>query len=177
MSTNMLASDTSNKNKKAKLTSAESPTREKKMSSSSPASSYYTPEFCATKYGILHDYEDLCLFRQMPLRRKGKNCAGDDQTEISMYSPFFSITSEKSEDVDDGNEGGKPDPSPLSLSTCSAEEGEVDPSPPSSGWAELDPSLCLLDGLVQHGGHNLTFLHELASNVKTLFDNSKSWIF
>jgi hypothetical protein len=59
MSANMFARDTANKNKKAKLTSTESPTREKKTTT--PAS-YSMPDFCATKYGVLLDYEDFSLF-------------------------------------------------------------------------------------------------------------------
>jgi hypothetical protein len=71
-------------------------------------------------------------------------------TEISLHSPFFSVTSDESEAS--GNKGGVPcadsssstDPSPSSLSAGLAEGGDADPSRPYSGSfvtrsVELDP--------------------------------------
>ena len=75
-----------------------------------------------------------------------------------------------------GNEGGVPsmvtltstDPSPSSFSTGWAEGGDADSSCPSSASfmksVELDPSARWPESLVDHAGHDQTFLQEPARN-------------
>jgi hypothetical protein len=67
--------------------------------------------------------------------------------------------------------------SPSSISAGSAEGGDANSSPPLASYmksVELDPSAQWPECLVEHAGHDPTFLQELARNMESLFHTSKS---